>query len=112
MLLEPHCFVSPCDSKNGSDAQRVAAVSLMGDIFVSHHFRKQRLLPARRLFAFPNEAFRQSSLKGGAAAENVWWITTSQEVVAYVEEGGRGTCCSLSPPAQSGSHHPHQPSSD
>ena len=31
---------------------------------VSHHCRKQRLLPARRLFAFPNKAFHQSSLKG------------------------------------------------
>jgi hypothetical protein len=51
--------------------KRVAAISLMGDIFVSHHFRKQRLLPARRLFAFPNKDFHQSSLKGELAAEYV-----------------------------------------
>ena len=63
--------------------KRVAAISLMGDIFVSHHFRKQRLLPARRLFAFPNKALHQSSLKGELAAEYVCCMTTSQEVVAY-----------------------------
>ena len=50
---------------------------------VSHHCRKQRLLPARRLFAFPNKAFHQSCLKGESAAEYVGYLTTSQEAVAH-----------------------------
>jgi hypothetical protein len=37
ILLEPHWFVSPCDSKNGSDAQRVAAISLICEGITSNY---------------------------------------------------------------------------
>jgi hypothetical protein len=37
ILLEPHGFVSPCDSKNGSDAQRVAAISLICEGITSNY---------------------------------------------------------------------------
>jgi hypothetical protein len=40
----------------------------------------------RRLFASPNKAFHQSSVKTESAAEYLRWAITSQEALAMVRE--------------------------